>query len=661
MRHSDSKALLAVVACLAVAASVARTILGGQDLNFDLVTYHYYLGFSAFSPRLRLDFLPAGPAGYQSPLPYALLYLLDRAGVAPMLNAAIHACLHSLSLIALFLLTKVLLRSRSQNHRGALLACWLLGAIAPAYWELVGTSFADPLTSAPVLFAVWLVAEALGARDRPVSLRRLAFAGVLAGTAVAMRVHDVIFVLALAAALLALRFLPMRVTAKAALVFALAAGAAWLAVAGPWLLSVAHEFGNPVFPLYNAVFASPDFPAANLRFVSFVPTSVADALMLPFRMATFQGWRFGEKPFPDVRPALLVLAALTALVLRPFRRSVSGAGPSSAGAGAALVMVFFAIAAILWLSTSANSRYGLPVLLLAGPVCGALLYSALPARYALLLIGAAVLWQGLQQQLFFKQYRWSSGPWSSRYFDWRLPAALTQQPATYLSFGYQTASSLAPRLHPRSQHANLVGPYSVGIDQPGAQRIERLIGASNKRVYGLFDYYYTQQGTPEASSIKRYFAEEVRQWGLDFSEEPCVPVGLEPPSPAWQRVDEALGTDEYRGRPPAFLVCRLRPASARDAAAAAMQYRRFEQMIGRLSAVCPGLLGPAASIVRVRGEWQVTGFANPQYRLEFDDDGAFRMQLLRPPYSMLSLGKVTDKGILVHWSDCSGWFARLIG
>lgn len=661
MRHSDSKALLAVVACLAVAASVARTILGGQDLNFDLVTYHYYLGFSAFSPRLRLDFLPAGPAGYQSPLPYALLYLLDRAGVAPMLNAAIHACLHSLSLIALFLLTQVLLRGRPENPRSALLACWLLGAIAPVYWELVGTSFADPITSGLVLFAVWLVAGALGARDGPVSLRRLALAGVLAGAAVAMRVHDAIFVLALDAALLALRFLPTRITAKAALVFAVAAGAAWLAIAGPWLFSVAHEFGNPIFPLYNAVFASPDFPAANLRFVSFVPTSAADALMLPFRMATFQEWRFGEKPFPDVRPALLVIATLTALALRPFRQFASEPGQSPVGTGPVLVTFFFAIAAILWVSTSANSRYGLPVLLLAGPVCGALLYRALPGRYALLLIGAAVLWQGLQQQLFFKQYRWSSGPWTSRYFDWRLPAALTRQPATYLSFGYQTASSIAPRLHPLSQHANLVGPYSVGIDQPGAQRIERLIGASNKPIYGVFDYYYTQQGTPEASSIKGYFAEQLRQWGLDFSEERCLPIGLKPPSPTWQRIDETLGTDEYRGQPPAFLLCRLRPASSRDAAAAAMQYRRFEQMIARLSAVCPGLLGRAASIVRVRGEWQVTGFANPQYRLEFDDDGAFRMQLLRPPYSILPLGKVTDKGIQVHWSDCSGWFARLIG
>jgi len=81
-----------------------RALGSGQDLNFDLITYHYYLGFSAFSDRLPLDFLTAGAAGYQSPLPYALLYFLDSAGVAPILNAALHACIHALNLVLLFLL-----------------------------------------------------------------------------------------------------------------------------------------------------------------------------------------------------------------------------------------------------------------------------------------------------------------------------------------------------------------------------------------------------------------------------------------------------------------------------------------------------------------------------------------------------------------------------
>jgi len=107
MRGLDSRRLALLVALVGVAASVARTLAGGQDLNFDLITYHYYLGFSAFSDRLGLDYLAAGPASYQSPLPYALLYLLDSAGVPPIANAALHAGLHGLNLWLLFLLAKV--------------------------------------------------------------------------------------------------------------------------------------------------------------------------------------------------------------------------------------------------------------------------------------------------------------------------------------------------------------------------------------------------------------------------------------------------------------------------------------------------------------------------------------------------------------------------
>src|SRR5678809_580398 len=101
-------ALLIALVLASVGASVARTVVGGQDLNFDLTTYHYYLGYSAFVDRFTLDFLPAGFQGYQSPLPYVLLYWLDAAGMPPVFNASIHAAIHALNLVLLFLLAQSL-------------------------------------------------------------------------------------------------------------------------------------------------------------------------------------------------------------------------------------------------------------------------------------------------------------------------------------------------------------------------------------------------------------------------------------------------------------------------------------------------------------------------------------------------------------------------
>src|ERR1044071_2254910 len=99
---------LLIALVVSVGASVARTLVGGQDLNFDLQVYHYYLGYSAFVDRFALDYLPAGFQGYQSPVPYALLYWLDSVGTAPVVNASIHAAIHALNLVLLYLLAELL-------------------------------------------------------------------------------------------------------------------------------------------------------------------------------------------------------------------------------------------------------------------------------------------------------------------------------------------------------------------------------------------------------------------------------------------------------------------------------------------------------------------------------------------------------------------------
>jgi hypothetical protein len=653
--------LLLAVVLVSAAASVARTLASGQDLNFDLITYHYYLGYSAFHDRLALDFLPAGAAGYQSPLPYALLYLLDSAGIAPIVNAALHACIHALNLIVLFLLTKVLIRGTAiERDRAALIAFWLLGAVAPVYWQLVGTSFADLLTSVLVLAGLWLVAEALPAHDRPGSWPTLALGASLAGAAVGMRVHNAIFVVALACALLLVHFPGRGAKGRALGVFAAAAAGAWLLCFAPWSWQVVREFGSPVFPLFNAVFAAPDFPRVNLPLVSFVPATITDALTLPFRIATYQEWVYGEKPFPDVRPALLVLGALGCALVWADRRMASRSGENAVPTRARrFVMLFFLIAAILWLATSANSRYGAALFLLAGPVCGVLLHGILPMRYVLLVVGAAVLWQAVQHQLFFKQYRWPSGPWAARYFDWELPPSLLREPAVYLSFGYQTASSLAPRVHAASRHANLVGQYSIGVDHPGRQRLQQLVDAPGGRIYGVFDYYYTQQSDPAAKSIKSYFVDHLRLWGLDFSDEPCTLVALKQLSAGWHQVNQVIGTT-FRGQPPQFILCGLRAASTKDRDLAMLEHQKFERKLAPLAAACPRVLGRAISIVRVHGQWLVTSLASAEYRLEFVDDGPFHLQLLRPPYTLLTLGTVTESAILLREPDCGAWFSRLV-
>ena len=639
---------LVLIALAAVGASIVRTLIGGQDLNFDLQVYHYYLGYSAFVDRFALDFLPAGFQGYQSPIPYMLLYWLDSVGTPPFINASLHAAIQALNLIFLLLLARSLVGENATGRdRVTVVALWLLGAITPAYWHLVGTSYADLLTSVLVLAGLWLIAS------RP-TLTGIAIGAILAGAATGLRIHNAIYVVGLFCALALVRFPARQDRLRALAVFCPAAFAGWLLCFVPWAQRVYREFGNPLFPFYNAVFRSADFPASNLPLTSFVPENLHDLLTLPFRIASYGYWIYVEGRVPDVRPALLLGCLAAFGIQRLFRRS----GDAPAIPARRFILVFFAASALLWLVTSSNGRYGIAVFLLAGPVCGVLLCRLLPFRYALAAIAAVVAWQGLVQAMVFRESRVASTPWASRYFEWNLPERYRREPATFLSLGLQTASTFAPQVHPESSHVNLVGQYTPRIDDGGSERIRRIIARPQRRIYGVFDFEYTQTGAPGAESIKTYFRDHLRLWGLDFTDEPCEPVSLRSGSEkrAWLRRFAALTVHAI---PPSFLVCELRPAAPAEQARAVAELRSFAARLQRFGAACPQQFGKPFSYTRVYHRWIVSQLAAFEWRLEVEDEGAITLRQSKPPNAALQLGRVTHEAMLASEPDCHKWFSRL--
>lgn len=649
------------VALLSVAASVARTVVDGQDLNFDLVTYHYYLGYSAFFDRSSLDFLPASFQGYQSPLPYALLYWLDSIGTPAVINACIHATVHALNLVVLFFLSEFLIAGTGlARNRVALFSLWLVGAIAPVYWHLVGTSFADLLTGVLVLSGLWLITGGLSGRSgsKEIFWPALIAGAACAGAAAGMRMHNAIYVVALLCALAALELPGKGQKGRAFGALVLSAAVGWLACFAPWAWRLYREFGNPVFPFFNGTFRSPDFPDANLPLTSFVPDSLVGLVTLPFRIATHADWVYVEGRLPDVRPALLVVCVLGLGLIRGYRRIFAGPVDDSAFSFARrFVMAFFLFGVSLWLATSCNARYGVALFLLAGPVCVALLYRMLPMRYVLLAVAATVAWQAAVQQAFFGLPRWVSAPWGAQYFDWDLPESMLREPALYLSFGAQTASSVVPRVHPESRHANLVGQYPLAFDQLGSQRVRRMIDAPDRPIFGLFDFYYTQQSDPASRSIKSYFAQHLHIWGLDFTDAPCNQVALKPAS-GWDWLNR-MARIGYRGRPPELIVCELRTGAAMDRERALLGLRAFQAKLAPLAVACPRFFAKPLSIVRHEGSWIVMSLASFEHRFEFYDNGKFYLQQLRPPYVGLALGAVTPNAFLPEEINCAAWFARL--
>lgn len=653
---------ISLVFILSIGTSVVWTVLAGQDLNFDLITYHFYLGYSGFVPRFKLDFLPAWVYAYQSPLPFMPLYWLDSVGTPPVVIAVVHAAFHALALVALYLLTELLLgKPQTVPQRVQVFAFWLLGAAAPIYWTLVGTSFADLLTAVPVLMGVWLVGIGItqDERTRSAGLLWIGLSGLLMGVASGSRIHNSIYVAGMLAALVLARFPDSKASLRVLGTFSFTAFAGWFMSFAPWAYKLYVEFGSPLFPLFNGVFRSPDFPASNVPLLSFIPRSVWDLVTLPFWMATDTPWVYVELPLPDVRPALLATAALACLVLWFGRRwwrpaaafgGQPGVRDAATARGRHVILLFFLASGVLWLLTSSNGRFGVALLLLAGPVCGVLLSKVLPQRYVILVIAGAVLWQALLQQLFVRQYRFDSLPWLARYFDWNLPDRLSREPAIFLSLGFQPGSTLAPRLHRDSSHINMAG-YPA-FDAPGSNRIRQLLEAKDRPIYAVFDIRRIDP------SIKIQYKEHLALWRLAFTDEPCELITLKPPPASWAWLNSAIALKPLY-RPPSFMICALQRSTLEAHEDALRQYQTFATKVTNFGSNCPQYFAKPLGYIRTSRSWVVTSFASAELRLEFFDEGPVYLQQIRPPHVAIEVARITAGEIAGEERDCEKWFSRL--
>jgi hypothetical protein len=406
------------LAGLAVAACAGWTIFAGKDLNWDLLNYHYYAPYQLLGGRLGQDFFAASAQSYLNPLGYLPFYLMVSWGWHSVLVSVLLAAAHAGALVLLYAIAWRLFAPRVAM---ALLAT-ALGAASAVFWATVGTSFLDPLLVVPMLGGLLLLVER----------RAFAAAGLLFGAAAALKYSNAIYALAA----LPLAFAGGR---RAAAAYMAGGAAAVALLAGPWLILMWHEFGHPFYP---------GLTGGGGRFV---PHDVLSALVLPFRMVVLDRSLYAEIFAPDLRFA--ALAAL-ALVL-PFKRRVLLVHDKK-------LLAFFALAYMLWVFTSANSRYGLVLLLLAGMLVARLADILAPARAAialglLLLVQLVVIVVAAPARWFIAE------PWSRSWFSFQVPE---RGPALYLTIETQPMAVVAPFLHPESAFVNLRGQRTVSADEP---------------------------------------------------------------------------------------------------------------------------------------------------------------------------------------------------
>jgi hypothetical protein len=282
----------------------------GQDINWDLFNYHLYNGYALLHKPLGYDFAPAQVQSFFNPLFHVISYSLV-ANLPGKVVAIILGAIQGLNIYLVFQISQHLLCGRMPARLRT--AVSLANALAGFYGAVniieLGTTFADNITSIPVLLAIllivrYLAAGRLGIAQKPVYLW---IVGSLLGVALALKLTAVTFVAAIGLILaVALPLAGARFRLLALLYAGMAIG--FVAGYGYWGIHLYRQYRNPMFPYLNNIFHSPYFSPKTAMDVRYMPRDWRQKLFYPFFFAVKNNWM--GMTFRDIRLALCYLAIL---------------------------------------------------------------------------------------------------------------------------------------------------------------------------------------------------------------------------------------------------------------------------------------------------------------------------------------------------------------
>ena len=329
-------------------AGAIYTWFVGEDVNWDWQNYHEYNVWAVINGRYGLDALPAGFQTYFNPAVYFPIYYLRHLLPLPY-GLMIMGAVHGLNLLLIYFLVRVLLRETATASA--------IGAVDPdcrgraddafgSGHELLRHSHraSDSGRLHPDPVGGWIASRTLRSR-RPADRRgRRAEADQCRLCARCRR-----------------RRARRQPAAKGNALPRIGGAVGALATGGAWGLMLWREMGNPIFPLFNAVFQSPELVPMNIMDWQFLPRGMLDALAYPFYWLVGDN-RSSEYPFRDARFAvatvLIVLGIGRGLVTRTdifTRRDTQ-------------FLLFFAVSYAAWLAVFSIQRYAIVLELLCAPL-----------------------------------------------------------------------------------------------------------------------------------------------------------------------------------------------------------------------------------------------------------------------------------------------------
>jgi hypothetical protein len=503
----------------------------------------------------------------------------------------------------------------SEDSRARLMSGICAVALAylnPILMQQIGSTFAD-ITTAELVLAGWLL---LASVVRMPSVSRVVFAGFIIGVACALKLTNAVHAIAGFAVLV---LLPLSLTGRLryAIFYGLSLAAGFAIVASPWSYRLEKMFGNPVFPLMNDVFRSPEFTTEPLRHFRFIPDSLFEALWRPFAMIDPFRMVHEELRAPDVRYAVLVMLLIAVLSLWAWRRFKGShfvqREIGRSGASRALVALSFGLTAdwILWLGGSGNSRYFIPMSSVAAAVIAGTLFSLFGTQAkARNYIFAAIFGVQLVQLWFGTDYRWNGTPWDAKWLSVQVPEKLRTEPNLYLTMGTQSNSFIAPYLAKGAGLINFSGGYAFGPEGANGKRVTRLIKQYEPNIRVLLRggqvYEDGEKKDPHRSQVDA----SLERFSLRVDLTDCariVVVGL--PHDQVFTLDGSKPVDQPPDDSTYLVSCHLIPDET-DHSAFVAQQRQADIVLDRLEDACPKVFQPRRPLTEHHGRAWMRNYIN---------------------------------------------------
>ncbi len=362
----ESTLLLLLACCISLGQ--------GQDRNWDLLNYHLYNAFSFVNGRFERDIFPVGIQTYFNPLldvPYYLLSVQLLPGL-PRVVAFLAGIPFGLLIVVVLRIARVALPAATPAEAWLAPIATAIGVSGTATWSEIGTTYGDipvsVLALAGLLAPLSVLANRETMRDGGWN-RAMLVAGFLIGCATGLKPTACIFA---PGALVAL-ILTVGSTRRAcigALVFCVGWAAGLALVYGWWGWVLYRRFGNPFFPMFNHVFASPWLPSDIGSDTRFMPRDALQALFYPFFWLRGRAFVVAELEVRDPRFALAyvsIAALAVAVLVRRVRRERAHAGVTLPPIAVA-VCIFMVVSYVAWEFLFSILRYALGLEVLTGIV-----------------------------------------------------------------------------------------------------------------------------------------------------------------------------------------------------------------------------------------------------------------------------------------------------